>query len=92
MIILIRRIVSFVIFILIGYVFYKKVIKGENIFFSRKNRPGTGSGGEVEKMEKDPVCGTYVPEKSSLKLKSEGTMYHFCSEKCREEYISHLKK
>lgn len=91
MIILIKRVISFIIFILIGYVFYKKVIKGENIFFSRKNRQGTGRGGEVEKMEKDPVCGTYVPEKTSLKLKSEGTMYHFCSEKCREEYISHLK-
>ena len=92
MIILLKRIISFIIFILIGYVFYKKVIKGENIFFSRSKKRGTGSGGDVEKMEKDPVCGTYVPEKTSLKLKSEGTMYHFCSEKCREEYISHLKK
>ena len=92
MIILLKRIISFVVFILIGYVFYKKVIKGENIFFPRSKRRGTGSGGDVEKMEKDPVCGTYVPEKTSLKLKSEGTMYHFCSEKCREEYISHLKK
>jgi len=92
MIILIKRIFSFIIFTLLGYIFYKKIIKGENIFFPRKKREGTGSGGEVEKMEKDPVCGTYVPEKTSLKLKSEGTMYHFCSEKCREEYISHLKK
>lgn len=92
MVILIKRIISFIIFVLIGFVFYKKVIKGENLFFSRRKGRGTGSGGDVESMEKDPVCGTYIPVKNSLKLKSEGTMYHFCSEKCREEYITHLKK
>ncbi len=92
MIILIKRIISFVIFVLIGLVFYKKVIKGENIFFSRGKKQESESNSNVEKMEKDPVCGTYILEKTSLKLKSEGTMYHFCSDKCREEYISRLKK
>jgi len=91
MIILIKRIISFAVVILIGVLFYKKFIKGENIIFGRR-KPGKKFGGDVEKMDKDPVCGTYVPEKNSLKLKSEGEFYHFCSEKCRNEYIALLKK
>ena len=68
------------------------VVRREPLF-RRKSGKRTGkSGGELEKMEKDPVCGTYVPEKESLKLKSEGEMYHFCSDKCRDEYIAILKK
>ena len=92
MAILIKRIFSFIVFLFIGYFFYKKVIRGENIFSSKKNKKYKSGSGEVESMDKDPVCGTYVPEKSSLKLKSEGEIYHFCSEKCRDEYISQLNK
>lgn len=92
MVILIKRIISFIVFILIGYVFYKKVIKGENLFFSRGKKNNTGRNGDIEIMEKDPVCGTYIPVKNSLKLKSKGTIYYFCSEKCRKEYITLLKK
>ncbi len=92
MAILIKRIVSFIVFLLVGYYFYKKVIKGESFFRSNKNKNSFPESGEVEKMEKDPVCGTYVPEKTSLKLKSEGEIYHFCSDKCRDEYIAILKK
>ncbi|MEN8222489.1 MAG: YHS domain-containing protein [Acidobacteriota bacterium] len=92
MAILIKRIISFLVFLFFGYVFYKIVIKGESLFRSRSSKKNTSGSGGVEKMEKDPVCGTYVPEKTSLKLKSEGEIYHFCSEKCREEYIAQLKK
>ncbi len=92
MAILIKRILSFLVFLFFGYFFYKVVIKGESFFRSKKNRKDSSSPGNVEKMEKDPVCGTYVPEKTSLKLKSEGEVFYFCSEKCRDEYIAILKK
>ena len=92
MIILIKRIISFLVFLLVGYLFYKKVIRGEKIFPSGKGKKSGPGPGELESMEKDPVCGTYVPEKNSLKLKSEGEFFHFCSEKCRQEYIAQLKK
>jgi len=92
MAILIKRIISFLVFLFFGYFFYKVVIKGESLFSSKKKGKNSSSSGIVEKMEKDPVCGTYVPEKTSLKLKSEGEIFHFCSEKCRDEYIAILKK
>ncbi len=92
MVILIKRIISFLVLFLIGVVFYKKFIKNEGFFQNRKANRSNGENVEIEKMEKDPVCGTYIPVKTSLKLKSEGKTYYFCSEKCREEYISLLKK
>jgi YHS domain-containing protein len=40
------------------------------------------------KLERDPVCGTYVSPGSALSLTSGGSTRYFCSEKCRNEYIA----
>jgi YHS domain-containing protein len=40
------------------------------------------------KLERDPVCGTYVAPGSALSLTAGGTTRYFCSEKCRNEYIT----
>jgi YHS domain-containing protein len=41
------------------------------------------AGGE---LRKDPVCGTYVPESSAVKLSVGGQTVYFCSEACRDKY------
>ncbi len=92
MLILIKKIGFFLILLLIGFFFYKKVIKGENPFFSKGDKKKYNNSEGIEKMEKDPVCSTYVPIKSSLKIKHEGEVYHFCSEKCRKKYLSILNE
>jgi YHS domain-containing protein len=39
------------------------------------------------KMERDPVCGTYVvPSKAITVAKGRETLY-FCSERCRDEWV-----
>ena len=39
------------------------------------------------KMERDPVCGTYVvPSKAIALAKGRDTVY-FCSERCRDEWV-----
>jgi YHS domain-containing protein len=38
------------------------------------------------RLERDPVCGTYVSPGSALSLTSGGSTHYFCSEKCRNEY------
>jgi YHS domain-containing protein len=40
------------------------------------------------KLQRDPVCGTYVAPASALSLTSGGTTQYFCSEKCRNEYLA----
>jgi YHS domain-containing protein len=40
------------------------------------------------KLQRDPVCGTYVAPASALSLTSGGATQYFCSEKCRNEYLA----
>jgi YHS domain-containing protein len=40
------------------------------------------------KLERDPVCGTYVTPGSALSLTAGGSTRYFCSEKCRNEFIA----
>lgn len=37
-------------------------------------------------MVRDPVCGVYIPEKSSLPDRRDDRVYYFCSETCRETF------
>lgn len=38
------------------------------------------------RMEKDPVCGTYVDVRTSLKQSSRGDNKYFCSPACLEKF------
>jgi YHS domain-containing protein len=40
------------------------------------------------RLERDPVCGTFVSPGSALSLTSGGSTRYFCSEKCRNEFIA----
>jgi YHS domain-containing protein len=40
------------------------------------------------KLQRDPVCGTFVPPATALSLTAGGTTRYFCSEKCRNEYLA----
>ncbi len=46
-------------------------------------KPASPTAGE---LKRDPVCGTYVAESSSVKLTVRGEVIHFCSEACRDKY------
>jgi len=44
-------------------------------------------------MAKDPVCGMYVIEgPEALKAQVKGTMFYFCSEACRLEFVAPQKE
>ena len=38
------------------------------------------------KLERDPVCGTYVSPTKSPALRIGGQTIYFCSDKCRREW------
>ncbi len=71
-------------------------------FFSggaRKPAPGAAGpasrgarGGHTEKtvakLVRDPQCGTYVSETTAIAARHGGEMLHFCSDKCRDEYLA----
>jgi uncharacterized protein len=37
-------------------------------------------------MVQDPNCGTYLPRGQAVNTRVDGMEYHFCSEKCRDEF------
>ena len=50
-------------------------------------RGGHPAAPTAVKMERDPVCGTYVvPSKAIALAKGRETLY-FCSERCRDEWV-----
>ena len=52
-------------------------------------RPQGDTGGTAAtKLVRDPVCGTYVPPRSSLSITSAGRTHYFCSEECRTNFGS----
>jgi YHS domain-containing protein len=79
------RIILFtVLLIVVARLFWRLVdgiIEGASGQARRRVRAGV-------KLQRDPVCGTYVTPASALSLTSGGTTQYFCSEKCRNEYLA----
>jgi YHS domain-containing protein len=56
----------------------------------RGDRGGRGVPSEkaVAKLVRDPQCGTYVAENTAIAARHGGEVVHFCSERCRDEYLA----
>jgi len=52
---------------------------------SGRETTGSNKGG---KLMKDPVCGTYVSKDQSLTATRGTETFHFCSEKCHDEFLA----
>jgi YHS domain-containing protein len=39
-------------------------------------------------MARDPVCGTFVVPNSAFAVQGKSGIVHFCSDKCRQAYMS----
>ena len=84
---LIRFVLLFVLALLAARAFWTLVagiIQGASLpQGQRSDRPRVRGG----RMVRDPICGTFVLPSDSLSLTDrDGTVRHFCSEKCRKEH------
>jgi uncharacterized protein len=43
-------------------------------------------------MVKDPVCEVYFPKRSGVSLNIDGQTIYFCSEECKNKYLSNKTK
>ncbi len=43
-------------------------------------------------MVQDPECGIYLDPSQALSVRRYGKTYYFCSEECREKFLSKLKR
>ena len=54
-------------------------------------RPRSGPAGadpSEGRMVRDRVCNTFIPEGKALRLQVEGEEHFFCSESCRDRFLS----
>lgn len=57
----------------------------------RKFKKSNSDNNAVE-MKKDPICGLYVEDTTSHKVKLDEEIYSFCSKECRDKFIASKKK
>lgn len=42
-------------------------------------------------MVKDETCNTYLPKEDAIKVQYEGTDHYFCSQECKQKFLSSHK-
>jgi YHS domain-containing protein len=53
---------------------------------TRRTAGRSQSAARAVKLQRDPVCGTFVAPTTALSLPSGDTTLYFCSERCRDDY------
>jgi YHS domain-containing protein len=77
------------IWIALIYLIYRAVGILQRRSASRQGRmPDPGHLPVDDVMVKDPVCETYFPKRSGVTAVVEGKEIHFCSDACRQRYLS----
>jgi YHS domain-containing protein len=63
------------------------VLRGSN---EPKKTVGSGFNSALpnRRLVRDPVCGTYVAEVLAIPLRQGSETLYFCSESCRDSYLS----
>jgi YHS domain-containing protein len=81
---MLRLVLLLVLLIIVARIFWRLV---DGVIEGVSGRPPRQVKRGV-KLERDPVCGTFVTPGSALSLTARGSTRYFCSEKCRNEYVS----
>ena len=71
-----------IILALLAYLLYR-------LIFARPAEKGEDASADRshDVLVQDPVCHTYVPEGQAVTLKHQGATVHFCSAKCRDQFM-----
>jgi YHS domain-containing protein len=80
--------IRLIIFLLLAFVLYKvlrPLIKGSA---APPRRPRETSGGHTAELVQDPQCGAYILPAQSVSVRLGGKVHHFCSERCKEQFLA----
>jgi len=83
---------KFIILVVVGYIFYRAL---KSMMIDARTPPTDDSSrgpAEVDDvLVQDPVCKTYVAQRSAVPLRQGAEILYFCSEACRDRYLqNHL--
>jgi uncharacterized protein len=87
----ILRVILFLIVLRLVLRFVVGLVQGFTGSSGRSASGAAHSGGNKsgQLLVRDPVCGTYVPRSTALRIGSGPSTLYFCSEDCREAYGKH---
>jgi YHS domain-containing protein len=88
---LLARLARFLFWLLIlswGVALLRHIIAWAMQSSSPSSNPNVGPSVATRRLYRDPVCGTHVSDEISLPLRESGLTLHFCSESCRDKYVS----
>ncbi|ACV68637.1 YHS domain-containing protein [Desulfohalobium retbaense] len=69
-----------------GFLLFK-LIQGDSKQKAAKQQENDEKLATSGEMVKDPVCGTYVPTGSDIRVKEGGKTHYFCSYECRDAFL-----
>ncbi|SDN27456.1 hypothetical protein SAMN04488516_101251 [Desulfonauticus submarinus] len=73
------------------YILFKLITndkKKKQQTFQNKENTKVPSG----EMVKDPICGTFVPKNSDIRVRIGEKVECFCSYECRDKFLKQLEK
>ena len=77
--------------IFVGAVFILwKLLTGDKKKKEVEQRKGQEAKAASGQMVRDPMCGTFVPQDSDIRVREDGKVYCFCSYECRDKYIKQI--
>ncbi len=77
------------IIILLAYFAYRAIKSWmHKNLLSAQSRGNVSSNQVDDIMVKDPQCGMYFPKNSGIRTVHRDQEIYFCSEKCRDEFLS----
>lgn len=62
---------------------FSSSVSGDGTPQAGRRRAQVPAGGV---LQKDPVCGTFVPEQGAVRLVAGGETHYFCSEECMRKF------
>ena len=75
-----------ILFLIFAYVIYR-LLKGIFLSGHKGQRiEKRENGGMIDEMVQDPVCGTFVLRRKSIKKMIDGEEYFFCSTECASQF------
>ncbi len=82
---LLFRLSKLLLIIVLIYVLYRVLWKGEPLFKSKKSKKAHPQT-TVQKMKRDPVCGTFLTADQAIKLTLAKETPYFCSAECKNDF------
>lgn len=77
-----------VILLLLFYVLYRLVTGGKQESRKKGASQKASQPPTQDVLVEDPVCHVYIPKGQAVTWRRGEVTHHFCSEKCKEEYVN----